>query len=123
VKRITKFLEQKSFVNITLPKPEEPKLSTKILPNIDIFLASENKPSKILSVTRQPTASILPKPKKLSFQKFFTTEIVPGSKWEDAILLSSYINGGTLTTTFVCHICHNDYTFKSADAIQISSKF
>ena len=120
VKRMTKFLENKSHLNHTLPKPEEPQLSIQIPPNIDIPPSSNIEASqpRQLSVIRQSTITIPPKPRNLSFRKFFPTEIVPGSRWEDDILFSSYINGGTHTTTFVCHICYDDFTYKSADAIR-----
>ena len=120
VKRMTKFLENKSHLNHTLPKPEEPQLSIQILPNIDIPPSSNIEPSqpRQLSDIRQTTITIPLKHRNLSFQKFFPTEIVPGSRWEDDSLFSSYINGGTHTSTFVFHICYGDFTYKSADAIR-----
>ena len=108
VKRMTKFLEHKASLNPPLSNPEEQKLSITILPNIDISPAVNIKLSqpKKLSVSKQSTISILSQPRKLTLRKFFTTEIVLGARWEDDILFSSYIVGGTHTTTFVCNICY-----------------
>ena len=61
-------------------------------------------PTLLGAVSMQSTISILSQPRKLTRQNFFPTEIVPGSRWEDNILISTYIVGGTLTTTSVCNI-------------------
>ena len=84
------------------------------LPNIDIHAL----PQKLLSSHTLPQISILPKSTNLSFRRFPTTEIVPGSRWEDDILFSSNINGGSHATTFSFHICYDDYSYHSADTIQ-----
>jgi hypothetical protein len=76
-----------------------PSLPIQHLPGIDISPLS----SKLLSSQTLPSISILPKPQVLSFQKFPTTEIVPGSRWEDDIWFYSYINGGSQTTTLRSH--------------------
>ena len=107
-----RFLERKiTFSSLVSKVKLQPPLSIQHLPNIDIHAL----PPKLLSSHTFPHISILPKPKNLSFQRFPTTEIVPGSRWEDDILFSSYINGGSYTTTFVCH---DDYSYHSADTIR-----
>jgi hypothetical protein len=116
VKRITNFPERKtafSCCTVLEAKPR-PSLSIQHLPDIDIPPLS----SKLLSSQTLPSILIVPKSQVLSFRKFPTTEIVPGSRWEDDILFSSYINGGSHTTTFVCHICYDDFSYKSADSIR-----
>ena len=115
VKRMTSFIERKMTCSSLVSEVKlQPYLSIQHLPNIDIHAL----PPKLLSSHTLPHISILPKPKNLSFRRFPTTEIVPGSRWEDDILFSSYINGVSHTTTFVCHICHDDYSFHSADTIR-----
>ena len=74
--------------------------------------------TKTLAVSRLENASIPATPIKVSYQKFPTTEIVPGILNDDDYLFSSYINGGSHLTTFVCHFCYDDYSFKSADSIR-----
>jgi hypothetical protein len=69
-----------------------------------------------VSPTKQP---LLPKSRKnISFRKFQPVEIVPGARNDDSLLFSSYIDGGTFTTTFVCHFCYDDYTFKAANTLR-----
>ena len=115
VKRMTSFLERKRAFPMLVPAVKlQPTLSIQHLPVIDI----PPLPPKLLSSQKLQPISILPKPKKLSVRKFFPIETVPGSRWEDDVWFSSYINGGSHTTTFVCHICNDDFTFKSADTIR-----
>ena len=112
VKRITRFMEQKPKQISTLRKSAP--LSMQNLPQTNI----DPLPPKILAFSRLETISIPHSPKKLSYRRFPTTEIVPGIKNDDEYLFSSYINGGSHLTTFVCHFCYDEYSFKSADTIR-----
>ena len=111
VRRITRFLEQKSnnksFGN-------KPTLSIKVLPQSNFYPLQP----KTLAISRLQQISIPACPRNLSYRKFPTTEIVPGIQNDDDYLFSSYINGGSHCTTFVCSFCYDDYSFKSADSIR-----
>ena len=112
-RRITKFLEQKPSQKSIIKK--KPSLSVKILPQSNF----DRPPPKTLSVSRLHQISIPAcGARNLSYQKFPTTEVIPGIQNDDAYLFSSYIYGGTHHTTFVCSFCYNDYSFKSADSIR-----
>ena len=113
VKRITRFLEQKP--NKKLSIRNEVTLSVKVLPQTNC----DPLPPKTLSVSRLQPISLQALPRKLSYRKFPSTEIVPGMQNDDDYLFSSYINGGSLCTTFVCSFCYDDYSFKSADSIRL----
>ena len=65
-----------------------------------------------------PSKQLRPRSTNISYRKFQPIEIVPGARNDDIFLFSSYIDGGTFTTTFVCHFCYDDYTFKSADSLR-----
>ena len=88
VRRITRFLEQKSnnksFGN-------KPTLSIKVLPQSNFYPLQP----KTLAISRLQQISIPACPRNLSYRKFPTTEIVPGIQNDDDYLFSSYINGGS----------------------------
>ena len=110
VKRMAKFLVKKN----TTDTPKKPFLTAVVLPQTNIQPES----SKILEVKRNPRISIFPKPKNISFRKFLPFEVVPGAQDADRLFFSSYIDGGTFVTTFVCHICYDDYSYHSAREMQ-----
>ena len=106
VKRTAKFLIKKN----TIATPKKPLLTAVLLPQTDIQPDSP----KMLEVKRNARISIFPKPKNISFRKFLPFEIVPGAQDTDRLFFSSYIDGCTFATTFVCHICYDDYSYRSA---------
>ena len=114
-------------------------LSKQILPHISIVpcpkLLSLSEPvitsispeRRNLSISVPVQSEVSPYPRKqhlprkiptISFRKFQPLEFVPGARNEDEPLFSSYIDGGLFSTTFVCHFCYDDYSFKSANAIR-----
>jgi hypothetical protein len=129
VKRITKFLERKYSMKPILSMLKEPTLSPQIRPiaslSIDVLpVVNIPKPLKTFVVCKLQQISITacPRPSNLSYQKFPTKEVVPGIRNYDGFLFSSYINGGSSCTTFVCSFCYVDYSHKSADAIRFTYK-
>ena len=106
VKRMAKFLSKKNTTVIL----KKPFLTAVLLPQTNIQPDSP----KILEVKRNPRISIFPKQKNISFRKFLPFEIVPGALDTDRLFFSSYIDGGTFVTTFVCHICYDDHSYHSA---------
>ena len=112
VKRMTKFLERKSQLSSV---SEVPILTTISLPQTDI----PPDPPRNLVIRRQPQISIPPKPNKISYRKFLSTEIVPGAHNNDRIFFSSYIDGATFVTTFVCHLCYDDHSYHSAYEMRV----
>ena len=113
VRRITRFLEQKP--NKKLAIKSKVTLSVKVLPQTNC----NPLPPKTLSVSKMQQMSIQADSRKLSYRKFPTTEIVPGIQNDDAYLFSSYTDGVSHSTTFVCSFCYDDYSFKSADSISL----
>ena len=105
VRRITRYIEKKPSQIIR----NKPVLSIFKLPQISLIPLKPN----VLSITRQPRISIASRP-RISFCKLKSTEIVPGSQTNDELLFSSYIDGATFSTTFICHVCYDDYNFQSA---------
>ena len=93
IKRMTKFLEVKKE-ELTL------SLSIQNISQIDI------------------PPSLRPRSTNMSYRKFQQIEIVPGTRNDDIFLFSSYIDGRTFKTIFVCHFCYDDYTFRSADSLR-----
>ena len=112
VKRITRFLDMKK-----LPKVS-PQLSTVKLQEINI----EPNPPPNLSVCQLNPISINTRPTKLSFRRFQSTEIVPGVQNDDHLFSSTYIDGSSLTTTFICHFCNDDYSFNSSWALRTHAR-
>ena len=119
-RRLTKFIEnQPDILSVTMlppinimPAPKPLKISQPV--NVDIYPEKKNLSLAFVSSTSIPP----PKPIHISCRKFQSTEIVPGAKNEDRLFFSSYINGATFSTTFVCHICYDDFSFKSANAMR-----
>ena len=111
VKRITHYLEQQCSVS---KEKSKTVLSSVILPPISIQSSS----SKSLTIFKHPRISILPKTRRLSHCKLRSTEIVPGAENDDSLFSSSYIDGGTFTTTFICHVCYDDFSLKSAAEVR-----
>ena len=126
VKRITKFLERKSSIKLPiLSKLENPTLSPQMRPLVSLsveVLPQVNIPQQpktiVVCKLQQISIPACPRPSNLSYQKFPTKEVVPGIRNDDEFLFSSYINGGSSCTTFVCSFCYDDYSYKSADAIR-----
>ena len=103
VKRIIRFLEQKTSKKLAIRN--KLTLSVKVLPQTNC----DPLPPKTLSVSRRQQISVQSLPRYLTYRKFPTTEIVPGIQNDGADLFSTYINGGSHCTIFVCwfhtHTC------------------
>ena len=105
VKRITKFLERKS--------KRTPVLSRSVLEPNNIIPAT-----KSLSVCNLPGTSIPAKKSCLSVRKFQSIEVIPESQALDDLLFSTYIDGFSHRTTFVCSFWYDDFSYKSCSAIR-----
>ena len=103
---MAKFLVKKN-ITVILKKP---LLTAVLLPKTNIQPDSP----KILEVKRNPRISIFPKQKNIFLRKFLPYEIVPRTLDTERLFFLSYIDGGTLLTTFVCHICYDDHSYQSA---------
>ena len=103
VRRITYYNEKKGLVSIcpTLAKPE---LSISIIPQIDV-----SPHSKILTFSPKTLVSIPTVPRKLSWCNQLASEYVPGLFNEDEETISSYIDGYTHQTIFICKVCNTDH--------------
>ena len=109
--RMTHFNRIKQSQNIS-PVSSKPLLTVEVLPKIDIPPTSKN-----LSSSIQSSVSINQNPKILSKCKLSTSEIVPGLLNEDEDTFSTYIDGYTLETTYICNFCYNDL-LRSTQAIK-----
>ena len=111
VRRITKFNEKKASQNIS-PVKAKPSLSIEILPHNDF-----PPKNKIISFLTPTLVSCSPIPRQLSIGSQLPFEIVPGLFDEDQETISTYIEGTTRQTTFVCNICYSDH-FRSTQSIK-----
>ena len=89
-------------------------LSTAILEPINIHPI----PCKILTTRRQTEISIEGKQKHLSYRTFQPIEVIPESSNDDDLLFTTYINGSSQTTTFICNFCYNDFTYKCSPTMR-----
>ena len=108
MKRITRFIERKS------PKIIKPVLSISVLQQT----TTEPFPPKFLSLHQLPRISIPTIQRPQSYRKFQPVESLPGSRCEDKMLFSSYIDGPTQTTVFACCFCHDDFSFKLVEMMR-----
>ena len=111
VKRITHYNEKKGLMKIC-PTLAKPKLSIKILPQIDV-----SPHSKILSTSNTTLVSIPTVPRKLSRCNQLASECVPGLYNEDEDFISTYIDGYTHQTIFICKVCNTDH-YRSTQEIK-----
>ena len=121
VMRMTKYNENKSskLPSPTLSKP----LSMEILPQINISptlskpaLAIENLPQidvpplpKVLSYSSPTFVAISPMKRNLSRCNQLSSESVPGLLNEDEQTISTYIDGFSHQTIFICKVCNTDH--------------
>ena len=112
IKRITKYNEKKQ--NYSQPTPSLPVLSITVLEQTNIKPLHD----KVLSMHRLPSSSILPTKKSLSYRTFQPIDILPVSKNDDDLWFSSYLDGSSHTTTFICNFCYDDFSFKSATSMR-----
>ena len=110
VKRMTKYNERKS----TKIPNNKTVLSTAILEPINIHPI----PCKILTTRRQTEISIEGKQKHLSYRTFQPIEVIPESSNDDDLLFTTYINGSSQTTTFICNFCYDDFTYKCSPTMR-----
>ena len=108
---MTKFNEKKASVNVS-PNLSNPLLSLKSLPQIDIPPAE-----KILTLSVPSSVSIPAVPTRLSRCSQFPIEAVPGVFNEDEGTLTTYIDGITRRTIFICNFCYCD-SFISIQSIK-----
>ena len=106
VKRMTKFCERKSTSNSVL--------SINVLQPVNIAPF----PPKNLSNCVQTSISIESKPKRISYRTFQPIEVIPDSRCDDDLLFSTYIDGSSHTTTFICNFCYDDFSYKSSSSMR-----
>ena len=106
-----------SQINIS-PEPRILSFSTPIITSVSPIEKSLSFSVPVLTEIRTIKKPRCPRAKNLSYRKFQSVEVVPGSRNNDNILFSSYIDGGTFSTIFVCHFCYDDHSFRSADSLR-----
>ena len=128
IKRITRFSDIKSRIfhlsNHILsqidisPEPRILSFSTPIITSVSPKEKSLSFSVPIVTEIHTIKKPRCPRSENLSYQKFQPVEVVPGSRNNDNILFSLYIDGGTFSTIFVCHFCYDDHSFKSANFLR-----
>ena len=103
VKRITHFTE-KRWLQTTPPALPKPLLSINFLQPVDVLPITT-----VLTFSAPNLLSISPVRRILSRRNQLATECVPGLINEDEQTISTYIDGFTHETIFICKLCNTDH--------------